>query len=191
MYKWYHNARVCYVYLSDIPCCTWSTTREEDAEHSFLSSRWFTRGWTFQELLAPRKLLFFSADGAVIGDRASFTECIARKTQIPRSVLERSDNARKFNAQSRIRWTMHRKTKREEDAAYCLLGFFGVQMPLIYGEGRKKAFDRLRNEIDRSRHPYLWPNFLEDLQAKFRWMVCQQSTQHGHCIPILTSATEH
>lgn len=119
--------------------------------NSFLSSRWFTRGWTFQELLAPRKLLFFSADGAVIGDRAIFTECIARKTHIPRDVIKNSKKALGYRDEYIIRWTRDRKTKREEDAAYSLLGVLGVQMPLVYGEGKTRAFTRLRNELDRSR----------------------------------------
>ena len=117
----------------------------------FLSSRWFTRGWTFQELLAPRILVFFSADGEKIGHRNVFSDGIARQTRIPRNVIENSRVAWRYNAESVIRWTMHRKTKREEYAAYSLLGVLGVQMPLIYGEGKTKAFNRLRHEINRSR----------------------------------------
>ena len=151
MYKWYHDSAVCYVYLSDVPCRILDTTNQEIPVDSFLSSRWFTRGWTFQELLAPRVLVFFSANGDEIGDRKHFAESIARQTQIPRNVIENSRAAWRYNAESVIRWTMHRKTKREEDAAYSILGVLGVQMPLIYGEGKTKAFTRLRHEIDRYR----------------------------------------
>jgi len=166
MYKWYHDSAICYVYLSDVPCRILDSTRQEVPADSFLSSRWFTRGWTFQELLAPRVLVFFSADGEKIGDRNVFSDGIARQTQIPRNVIENSRKAWIFNAESVIRWTLHRKTKREEDAAYSLLGVLGVQMPLIYGEGKTRAFTRLRNEIDHSRfqrrlHSVAAPRMLE------------------------------
>jgi hypothetical protein len=89
--------------------------------------------------------------GTELGDKANFLEGIARQTHIPIDVLQDSNYAANYNIEKRIDWTMHRRTKREEDAAYCLLGFFGVQMPLIYGEERARAFARLRTEIKRHR----------------------------------------
>jgi len=192
MYKWYERSKRCYVYLSDIPCRTLDITRQEVPLDSFLSSRWFTRGWTLQELLAPRTLVFFSANGDLLGYRSTFSEGISHQTQIPRELVENRRPAGSYSVESIIRWIENRKTKREEDAAYSLLGILGVQMPLIYGEGRKRAFARLRLESYRSRHPNPLPEVVERLRKIARWTVCQELVQLGHCIyQILTSAKEH
>ena len=54
MYQWYKAAEMCYAYLADVPTkCTLST---------FLKSRWHTRGWTLQELIAPDSVTFLSVD---------------------------------------------------------------------------------------------------------------------------------
>jgi hypothetical protein len=181
MYAWYKGSTKCYVYLSDIPCRILDITRQEIPVDTFLSSRWFTRGWTFQELLAPETLVFFAADGTELGDKANFLEGIARQTHIPIDVLQDSNYAANYNIEKRIYWTIHRRTKREEDAAYCLLGFFGVQMPLIYGEGRARAFARLRTEIKRHR-------FQQNLLAVVSFMkflydgVVSQLSAYTSCI---------
>ncbi|CAN9246719.1 unnamed protein product [Alternaria alternata] len=141
MYAWHKGSTKCYVYLSDVPCRILDVTRQEIPVDTFLSSRWFTRDWTFQELLAPETLVFFAADGTELGDKANFLEGIARQTHIPIDVLQDSNYAANYNIEKRIDWTMHRRTKREEDAAYCLLGFFGVQMPLICGEDVRDTAD--------------------------------------------------
>ncbi|CAN9247084.1 unnamed protein product [Alternaria alternata] len=95
--------------------------------------------------------------------QSEFLEGIARQTHNPIDVLQDSDYSANYNVEKRIDWTMHRRTKREEDAAYCLLGFFGVQMPLIYGEGSARAFARLRTEIKRHR-------FQQNLQTVVSFM---------------------
>jgi hypothetical protein len=46
-------------------------------------------------------------------------------------------------------WSAKRRTKRNEDEAYCLLGIFDTSLPLIYGEGKEKAFLRLQEAIDK------------------------------------------
>ena len=183
---------MCYVYLSDIPSSTLDITRQEVPVDPFLASRWFTRGWTLQELLAPRDLVFFSADCNRIGHRETFTDGIARQTKIPREIIENRRSAGMYGVESIIRWTEHRETKREEDASYSLLGVLGVQMPLIYGEGKKKAFARLRLESYRSRCPNPLADELELWRNLARRMVCQQLVQFEHCVyAILTNATEH
>jgi hypothetical protein len=47
-------------------------------------------------------------------------------------------------------WAEYRETTRKEDKAYSLLGFFDIHMPLIYGEGREKAFEWLREKIEKA-----------------------------------------
>lgn len=114
---------------------------------AFYNSRWFSRGWTLQELLAPKSVEFFSADSVRLGDRQSLLPMIHEITGIPREALGGSPIAQ-FSVDERLSWASNRETKRSEDRAYCLLGIFNVFMPLIYGEGAH-ALDRLRREIDK------------------------------------------
>lgn len=147
MFQWYHNADKCYVYLSDVSIS--SLARDN---LSLQKSRWFTRGWTLQELVAPTSVEFFSLEGEWIGDKSSMAQEIHNITGISIQAL-RGDCLSDFSVDERMSWADKRETKREEDAAYALLGLFDTHMPLIYGEGREKAFDRLRREIkESSRH---------------------------------------
>ena len=146
MFQWYKNSSVCYVYLADI-----SRKNMELA-----SSRWFTRGWTLQELIAPREVVFFDEDWREIGHRREHALLISRITGIDPNLLgeERSlssrepiqDTSSRFCIAKRMSWVSKRKTTRVEDQAYCLLGLFNANMPLLYGEG-KRAFIRLQEEI--------------------------------------------
>lgn len=141
MFEWYHKAARCYIYLSDV-----STADPRQIDRSFAQSRWFTRGWTLQELLAPNSMEFFSCEGASLGDRDSRLNQIIQVTGIPREALQGS-RLSQFSTDERMSWYGKRETKREEDAAYCLLGILNVSMPSIYGEGKIKALYRLRKEI--------------------------------------------
>jgi hypothetical protein len=145
MFQWYSKADKCYVYLTDVLVSgldgTWKTV--------FQNSRWFTRGWTLQELLAPPSVEFFSAEGKRLGDKISLMQDIFETTSISLQALQGSPVSQ-FSIDERMSWSEKRMTKREEDAAYCLLGIFDIYMPLIYGEGKIKAFARLRKEIDQS-----------------------------------------
>jgi hypothetical protein len=149
MYRWYHNAVTCYVYLTDVTV-TNPTRQGTDSEpvwySAFLSSKWFTRGWTLQELLAPVSIEFFSQEGDRLGDRTTLLSQIQWITKIPEAAL-RGTPLSTFAVEERISWARTRVTKREEDAAYSLLGLFGIHMPLIYGEGRRNALKRLQREI--------------------------------------------
>jgi hypothetical protein len=150
MFKWYQKADKCYVYLSDVSISSPATEITQEAwEQTFQNSRWFKRGWTLQELLAPRSVDFFSKDGEWIGDKDSLLQAVHSTTRIPVLALQ-SSTLSQFSVDERMSWTEGRITKREEDAAYSLLGIFDIQMPLIYGEGRAKAFARLRKEIEES-----------------------------------------
>ena len=143
MFKWYADSSICFVYLEDV-CAT-----TEDFESAMLKSRWFTRGWTLQELVAPGKIIFHSQDWNELGTRASLASLISTKTNIDKEIL----NDPYFNiiphrsVANRMSWAAFRETTRPEDLAYCLLGIFDVNMPLLYGEGEEKAFFRLQQAI--------------------------------------------
>jgi hypothetical protein len=143
MFRWYQTAVKCYAYLSDV-----SIHDTKDDLQSFRKSRWFKRGWTLQELIAPASVEFFSLEGDRIGDRISMMEDIHDITKIPVEVLQGYPLA-SFSTQERMSWAAGRETKREEDAAYSLLGIFEVHMPLIYGEGRDNALARLERKISK------------------------------------------
>jgi hypothetical protein len=143
MFRWYQRASKCYVYLSDV-----QAPDEVVDVQAFLRSRWFTRGWTLQELLAPAIVEFFSKDGRRLGSKISLEQEIYDVTEIPINAL-RGQRLSEFSIDERMRWAGKRKTTVSEDKAYCLLGIFGVFMPLIYGEGEVYASLRLREEVQR------------------------------------------
>lgn len=168
MYNWYRGAAVCYAYLADVPdpgCLGWGKRKREEAngkkgekggESDFLRyfrrSRWFRRGWTLQELIAPRRLVFFAASWGQIGDRSRLAAEIAAATGIEAAILLRGPGDAELRAVSvakKMSWAARRATTRVENLAYCLLGLFDVNMPLLYGEGAK-AFVRLQQEIIRT-----------------------------------------
>jgi tetratricopeptide (TPR) repeat protein len=151
MFQWYKNASKCYVYLSDVsmPDDKVENDSNLDFEAAFRTAKWFTRGWTLQELLAPSSVEFFSADYKRLGDKVSLERLIHERTGLPLEVLQGYDPT-KFSVDERVSWAAKRETKHEEDMVYSLLGIFGVFLPLIYGEGRENAFRRLRQEVYRS-----------------------------------------
>ncbi|KAF8228702.1 HET-domain-containing protein [Tricholoma matsutake] len=141
MYAWYQNSQVCYAYLVDVP-----DEADPGCENSlFTKSRWFTRGWTLQELLAPSSLIFYGRDWKEIGTKASLQEVISVITGVDRSVLL-SNHSGEISIAKRMSWASKRETTREEDRAYSLMGIFGINMPTLYGEGGN-AFIRLQHEI--------------------------------------------
>ncbi|PVH69914.1 HET-domain-containing protein [Cadophora sp. DSE1049] len=154
MFRWYRDAAKCYVYLSDVlePAAI-----TDDNFHlllpwvpAFRASKWFTRGWTLQELLAPTSVEFFSRHGKRLGDKKSLKQQIHEITGIAVAALEGTPLSQ-FGVNERLSWAEKRDTTRGEDQAYSLLGMFGIYLPLIYGEGREHAFKRLRKEIQNSR----------------------------------------
>jgi ankyrin repeat protein len=153
MYRWYEQSAVCYVYLSDVaPVAERGLRIWDDAElerSNFRQSRWFTRGWTLQELIAPKDVRFYAQDWSYIGSHKKniyFRHLLSRITGIDERVLDRSLSPRDLSVSTRMKWAALRQTTRPEDIAYCLMGLFGVNMPLLYGEG-KRAFIRLQDEI--------------------------------------------
>lgn len=138
MFNWYKNAAVCFAYLSDVP--------SPDNEASIMKSKWFTRGWTLQELLAPKEVLFFDRYWQLIGTRSEMRLTVGSITKIQQAVLLRPDSLRFISIANRLSWAAGRQTTRKEDQAYCLLGICGINMSLLYGEG-SNAFLRLQQEI--------------------------------------------
>jgi hypothetical protein len=152
MFRWYQTADVCYAYLSDVPFAGPETSSisslasTSSVNNSFFSARWFSRGWTLQELLAPSEVVFFSTEWKEIGTRDSLCEILNQITRIDTRALRTPGAWREYSLAQRMSWASRRKTLRIEDEAYCLMGLFGVTMPILYGEGRK-AFTRLQIEI--------------------------------------------
>jgi len=146
MYRWYQASEVCYVFLTDV----------RDAD-DICNARWFKRGWTLQELLAPSKVLFYNQDWQPVGTKHDSWRLISEITGIDKKALvgdsflgvTAADFIASAGITERMSWASMRKTTREEDTAYCLIGLFAVNIPLLYGEGGTKAFYRLQEEIIR------------------------------------------
>lgn len=146
MFRWYRNADRCYVYLHDVSYVSADlNVAERIWEPAFRRSRWFTRGWTLQELIAPASVEFYSREWTRLGDKISLESLIHEITTIPIAAL-RGTPLSHFSLDERLRWAANRQTTKEEDRAYCLLGIFETYLPLIYGE-KENAFVRLKREI--------------------------------------------
>jgi hypothetical protein len=170
MFKWYEGSGACYAYLADFEV---ANNNREVATETLKGCRWFTRGWTLQELLAPRKVEFYDKNWTLFGDRTSLSKRISGITGIDERALTRHSSlgcvfdpeARfecmrcssslvireildSFSIATRMFWASQRQTTRQEDIAYSLLGIFDVNMPLLYGED-DRAFYRLQQEIAR------------------------------------------
>ncbi|KAL6696350.1 hypothetical protein J3F84DRAFT_408181 [Trichoderma pleuroticola] len=162
MFRWYQRASICYAFLSDVP----SDDNFRQKGSKFQRSRWFQRGWTLQELLAPKTMRFYGAispsdshsgqaaagthlvqEWRLLGNKGSMSTTIASITGIPGHYLLGIAALHTASVAQRMSWAAHRDTKRKEDLAYCLLGIFNITMPMIYGEGGEQAFFRLQEQI--------------------------------------------
>ncbi|KAF1944328.1 HET-domain-containing protein [Clathrospora elynae] len=158
MFLWYKNAAACYAYLSDV-----STPMADAQQHqstwevTFRESRWFTRGWTLQELLAPASIDFYSSTGQRLGGKDSLEQQIHQITRIPVAALQ-GDPLDKFSVAERMAWMTGRQTTEAEDIAYSLIGIFGVIMEFRYGEGKERAQERLKEAMEKARTaPFIVP----------------------------------
>ncbi|KAK5990741.1 Vegetative incompatibility protein HET-E-1 [Cladobotryum mycophilum] len=179
MFQWYEQAEVCIAFMDDVS----SADDLFGSGSQFRRSRWFTRGWTLQELIAPSNLSFYSLGWEPLGTRSSLKGVIGDVTGIPGGVLESQAGGRRarlegISVAEKMSWAAKRVTTRPEDVAYCLLGIFDINMPLIYGEGRVKAFKRLQEEIIRSTGDdsiYAW-RYPEDLaKRQYYWGLLAES----------------
>ncbi|KAK6076562.1 vegetative incompatibility protein HET-E-1 [Seiridium cupressi] len=155
MFRWYQDATRCYVYLLDVSFRGDDGAAEEELRRptwksDLRKSRWFTRGWTLQESIAPAHVEFFAAKGKIeqwLGDKKGLHQLLCDITDIPTGAFRRGLMA-EFTIEERMSWIKGRATTRPEDLAYCLFGIFDVQLPILYGEGQTKALERLRKEVD-------------------------------------------
>lgn len=138
MFRWYKDAQYCYAYLSDYHPTT--------VDESFGRCRWFTRGWTLQELIAPTFITFYNRDWESLGSKIELHQVISKITRINSDVLLGECDVSTIDVVYRMSWAAGRETTRAEDIAYCLFGIFDVNLPMLYGEG-SKAFLRLQEEI--------------------------------------------
>jgi len=148
MFAWYSMSAVCYVYLFDLGSNPIGDAAQDTWLKHLAKCRWFLRGWTLQELIASPAIDFFNSDWVHQGTKMSLKKELAEITKIDETVLNNSSFLSEVSVAQRMSWAAHRKTTRIEDMAYCLLGIFNVQMPLLYGEA-EKSFIRLQEEIIR------------------------------------------
>jgi hypothetical protein len=164
MFSWYKKSEVCYALLSDCDA--------DNYLHDVAHSEYFTRGWTLQELIAPRELVFFDRNWFPLGSKTILKDLISNITAISPEVLTGQDLESSSVAQ-RMSWASLRKTTRPEDIAYCLTGLFGVTMPMMYGEGMEQAFVRLQEAI----------LAVSDDQSLFAWKLEEGTGSYGLLAP--------
>ena len=171
MYRWYADARLCIVYLADVGL----------GGRSMKESEWFDRGWTLQELVAPRNLTFYDRHWLSLGTKSDHLTLLHEITRIPRKVLSHASSTNRYSVAQRMSWAAKRITERVEDKAFSLMGLFDVNMAMIYGE-REQAFIRLQEHIlqhladqsilawgmDRDNHPDGFSGLLALSPSSFR-----------------------
>lgn len=178
MYNWYSNAVICYAYLIDVlAAAPLSPTVENTKIRLLTDSRWFTRGWTLQELIAPSAVEFYDSEWNDIGTKSSLASEIALRTGIPSRILRGAPLSSCVVAE-KMSWAASRETTRIEDTAYCLMGLFSVNMPLLYGEGMR-AFRRLQEQILMQEEDY----------SIFAWASKSNSVDGWTSSGILASST--
>lgn len=166
MFTWYSKAVVCFAYLSDVHIKITSSAFDS----LLASSVWFERGWTLQELIAPRDMRFYDRDWICIGTKRHLQGKLADITGIDEGVLG-GISPSKCSIAQRMSWAANRKTLRVEDRAYSLIGIFDVSLPMIYGEG-DKAFRRLQEEIVKH----------SDDHSIFAWSIgLPENSRRGQC----------
>lgn len=182
MYRWYQGSEICYVYLADAELGDKELRNlsDESLIQLIRDSRWITRGWTLQELIAPRSVSFYSKDWSFLGksNEDRIIRLLAEATGIDIGVLSGDIATQEVSVANRMRWASRRKTTRQEDMAYCLMGLFSVNMPLLYGEGGTRAFIRLQVEILQA----------TDDQTIFAWSAPPGSKDHSGASGLLADS---
>ncbi|KAK6443325.1 hypothetical protein LTR95_000151 [Oleoguttula sp. CCFEE 5521] len=168
MFKWYQDSSECYVFMEDCDVDTLPRVEEFDKDErwkqgmhvkdvanveTFSKSRWFKRGWTLQELLAPREVLFYGTNKLLMGTKADLASLLSYASGIAQKYILEPNAIPGASVAVRMSWASDRTTTRVEDVGYSLLGIFNINMPLLYGEGQK-AFQRLQHEIVRTSTDY-------------------------------------
>jgi hypothetical protein len=192
MFRYYEEARICYVFWFDVDATLPGLIPQLE------SCRWFTRGWTLQELIAPKKRVFFDKHWRHIGsltddidlpDDASFDSAddhewmdfweTSATCPIPLHLLLHKDDLDEYCIAAKMSWASRRETTRIEDMAYCLLGIFDVNIPLLYGEG-PKAFIRLQEELLRQsvdHSIFVWNDLNNQSSSKYRGLLARSPAE--------------
>ena len=170
MYRWYENAQVCYAYLHDVLESSFPTERNNE-KYANGWPEWFSRGWTLQEMIAPSDVQFFNKEWQAIGDKRTLARTLEGITGVPEHILRDGLYGDRPCVAQIMSWAANRTTTRVEDRAYSLMGLLGVNMPMLYGEG-KKAFHRLQLEIIRT---------LND-QSIFAWSWDENGVRTGNIL---------
>ncbi|KAL4063526.1 hypothetical protein V8B97DRAFT_1876766 [Scleroderma yunnanense] len=181
MYRWYENSGICYAYFHDVPGSSFPTASDK---RRYPNSRgwpeWFSRGWTLQEMIAPRNVQFFNKDWHPIGDKRTLARTLSHIARVPEHILRGGFSSNRPCVAQIMSWASNRTTTRVEDRAYSLLGLLDVNMPMLYGEG-KKAFHRLQLEIIR----------ISNDQSIFAWGFDRKDGRTGSILADDPSFFEH
>ncbi|KAI1146762.1 heterokaryon incompatibility protein-domain-containing protein [Nemania diffusa] len=184
MFRCYQNAAFCIAFISDLPNSPETTDHNAHFESQFPHCRWLTRGWTLQEMIAPPKVLFYDSTWTFRGSKHDWKPLLVKETGVDEAVLDDSRGLRFIPVARRMSWASKRQTRRTEDMAYCLLGIFDVNMPLIYGEG-PKAFMRLQEEIAKDLCDlslFAWQQ--ADYSQKYRGILATSVAEFSNCREI-------
>ncbi|KAI0100487.1 heterokaryon incompatibility protein-domain-containing protein [Nemania sp. FL0031] len=187
MFEWYKQSDVCFAFVADLLPVARGGALPDWLTHG--QYRWFTRGWTLQELIAPKKLEFFDSTWRFRGDKVTLRAKLSQITGIDMSALVDSAYLSGIPVGRKMSWASTRKTTRIEDIAYCLLGIFDINMPLIYGEG-VKAFFRLQEEIAKQYNDlslFSWVANSERAPESqlFRGILAYSPSEFAHCGDIV------
>ena len=164
MYRWYENSSICYAYLHDVYGSSFPTAGDAESKGW---PEWFSRGWTLQEMIAPRDVQFFNRDWHPIGDKRTLAPILEDITRVPQHILKEGLSSNRPCVAQIMSWAANRTTTRVEDRAYSLMGLLDVNMPMLYGEG-KMAFHRLQLEIIQSSNDqsiFAWDYYTGDVRT--------------------------
>ncbi|KAI0423890.1 heterokaryon incompatibility protein-domain-containing protein [Xylaria sp. FL1042] len=181
MFKYYQDAAFCIAFISDLPSPSNTAAINLGFESQFPCCRWLTRGWTLQELIAPSQVLFYDSTWTFRGSKQDWKPLLFKETGVDESILDNPNGLRLIPVAQRMSWASKRQTTRIEDMAYCLFGIFDVNMPLIYGEGRK-AFIRLQEEIAKESCDlslFAWQQL--DSSQSYRGILARSVAEFVHC----------
>ncbi|KAK3634349.1 hypothetical protein LTR56_015383 [Elasticomyces elasticus] len=193
MYAWYRNAEVCYALLSDV---SRSDDKVWDETHtSLIECRWFSRGWTLQEMLASRKVNFFAEDWTPLGSLSEIAVLVSRATGVPQKVLNGKRTVFECSIAQRLSWAASRTTTKTEDTAYCLLGILDISLDLRYGEG-DQAFARLQEAILKKSSDLSVLAWTDADPAKAIKLLAHSPVNFRHChdvvhYPTVEASSEH
>ncbi|TWU70972.1 hypothetical protein ED733_001703 [Metarhizium rileyi] len=182
MFNWYRSSGRCYAYLCDFD--------SRETTSNFSRCRWFTRGWTLQELVAPSDIRFYDMNWEYFGSKSELWAALSAITGIDRPILDGTSPLFMISTAKKMSWAAYRQTSRVEDVAYCLLGIFGISMPLVYGEGAR-AFARLQEEIMKESNDltlFAWQAELGD-SASYRGVLARSPREFANAGDVISSTS--